>query len=119
MEGGIYMNKNEQVEYQLLEDFREGRKTRKQVALLLGISERSVSRRIRKIREQGISGIKHGNYSRAPLNKISFEIRDQVMKLMKERYFEFNSSHAGELLKKDGLTVSYIKSRALAPVRLI
>ncbi len=108
MEGGIYMNKNEQVEYQLLEDFREGRKTRKQVALLLGITERSVSRRIRKIREQGISGIKHGNYSRAPLNKISFEIRDQVMKLMKERYFDFNISHAGELLKKDGLTVSYM-----------
>jgi DNA-binding Lrp family transcriptional regulator len=78
MEGGIYMNKNEQVEYQLLEDFREGRKTRKQVALLLGISESSVSRRIRKIREQGISGIKHGNYSRAPLNKISFEIRDHL-----------------------------------------
>jgi DNA-binding Lrp family transcriptional regulator len=86
MEGGIYMNKNEQVEYQLLEDFREGRKTRKQVALLLGISERSVSRRIRKIREQGISGIKHGNYSRARL--CSTALRN-LLNLLIRRFFDY------------------------------
>jgi hypothetical protein len=36
MSEGFFMNKNEQVEFEILQDFREGRKTRKQIALLLG-----------------------------------------------------------------------------------
>lgn len=64
MQGGIFMTKNKQVVFELLQDFREGRKSRRQVALLLNISERAVSRRSAKMRDQGMSGTKHGNYNR-------------------------------------------------------
>jgi len=50
MEGGFYMNKTEQVAYQVLEDFRSGRIIRKGAAFLLCVSERSISRRAQKIR---------------------------------------------------------------------
>ena len=103
------MNKTEQVSYEVLEDFREGRKSRKQVASLLGISERSVSRRVRKIRRLGLSGVKHGNFDRSPANKISEAIRREVLSLIESKYFDFNTSHAHELLCKDhGFQISYM-----------
>ena len=64
MRGGLFMNKNEQVAFQILEDFRSGIKTRKQAALLLGVTERAVTRRARRLRLRCLSGIKHGNYHR-------------------------------------------------------
>lgn len=109
MEGGFFMNKNEQVEYEILQDFQYGRKSRKQAAMLLGVSERAVSRRVRKLRESGVSGIKHGNYSRRPCNKIADPIRERVIELMKSTYFDFNVSHAFELLRDHHqISISYM-----------
>ena len=109
MEGGIFMNKSEQVEYQVLEDFRQGRTSRKNAAGLLGISERAVSRRVKKIREHGVSGIKHGNYSRTPVNKIPDPVHREALALMEQKYFDFNTVHAHELLSENhGLEVSYV-----------
>lgn len=108
MEGGIFMNKSEQIELQVLQDFQFGRKSRAEAAMLLGVSERSVSRRVKKIRDKGLSGIKHGNYGRTPINKLSDEDRSRVMALIKEKYFDFNLCHAMELLNKHhNVDVSY------------
>lgn len=109
MEGGFFMTKNEQVEYHILTEFREGRKSRKQAALLLGISERAVSRRVAKLRKSGVSGIKHGNYRRAPVNKVCDQVREDAMQLMKNDYFDFNASHAHEKLRDEhNFDVSYV-----------
>lgn len=103
------MNKNEQVCYQILEDFRIGNKTRKQAALLLGITERAVTRRVKKLRSAGLSGIKHGNYNRTPANKVSDEIKARALELIKTTYFDFNIRHAYELLaEQHGFKVSYM-----------
>lgn len=109
MEGGIFMNKSEQIEYQILEDFRSGRKSRKQAALLLGISERSVTRRTKKIRERGVNGIKHGNFSKTPKNKTPEEIKQAAIKIYQQKYYDFNTAHAYELMVKNHqLPVSYV-----------
>jgi len=109
MESGFFMNKNEQVEFEILSDFQEGRKTRRQAAMLLGVSERAVSRRTKKLREQGLRGIKHGNYAKSPSNKISTSLKDEVLALIKSRYYDFNISHAHELLREEhGFTLSYM-----------
>lgn len=108
MEGGIFMNKNEQVTYQVLEDFRQGRVSRKRAAELIGVSERAISRRVRKIRERGMSGIKHGNYSRSPVNKTAEPLRREALSLIREKYSDFNTSHAHEfLVKEHGFELSY------------
>lgn len=109
MEGGIFMNKTEQVSYQILEDFRQGRLSRAKAASLLEVSERSVSRRSKKIRDKGMEGIKHGNHKRSPTNKTPEGIQRQAMALMEQSYFDFNISHAHELLTKHhGFEISYV-----------
>jgi DNA-binding Lrp family transcriptional regulator len=108
MKGGIFMNKNEQVCLEVLQDFREGRKTRRQAAQLLGISERAVSRRTRKLRELGIEGIKHQNHGRQPLNKLPETIKTQILNLVKATYPDFNIRHLHEKLRDDhAIHVSY------------
>jgi len=59
--GGIFMSKNEAVTLRILEDFRSGLISRKEDATLMGCSERSVTRRVEKIRRRDCVGIKHGN----------------------------------------------------------
>jgi transposase len=109
MEGGFFMNKNEQVEYEILQDFQLGKKSRNQAATLLNISERAVSRRARKLRRQGVSGIKHGNTGRTPSNKRERSERDHVISIFRSKYFDFNIRHAHELMSADeGINVSYV-----------
>ena len=106
--GGIFMFKNEAVALRILEDFRMGVITRKEAADLLECSERSVTRRAKKIRLKGIEGIKHGNYQRSTVNRIDDAKRAQMLLLAKETYFDFNMVHCLEKLKEHhGLSVSY------------
>lgn len=103
------MSKNEQVEFEILNDFREGKKSRKQAAMLLGISERAVTRRATRLRTLGVSGIKHGNYQKAPVNRFPSHLKEQIMALVKSRYFDFNIRHAHELLESDHeIKISYM-----------
>lgn len=106
--GGVFMSKNESVALAVLEDFRSGRITRKEAASILGCSERAVTRRARKLRLKGPEGIKHGNYLKPAVNRINDSIRDQFLRLVRERYFDFNMVHCLEKLKAEhGLSVSY------------
>ena len=109
MEGRLYMNKNEQYEYSVLVDFQEGRKSRKQASALLGISERSVTRRVAKLRKLGISGIKHGNTGKTPANKKKDLIKVEILELVRSKYFDFNVLHIHEMLREQhGFEVSYM-----------
>lgn len=107
-EGGIFMSKNEAVELKVLEDFRLGIISRRQAADILKCTERSITRRVKKIRSKGPEGIKHGNYQKKPVNQIDSSIRDQMLKLAKDTYFDFNMSHCLEMLKeRHSCSVSY------------
>ena len=108
IEGGLYLNKNEQYEYSVLVDFQEGRKSRKQVALILGISERSVSRRVAKHRKNGIHGIKHGNTGKTPSNKKHGYMKVEKMEMIRTKYFDFNVLHLHEELMSQGYQISYM-----------
>lgn len=97
--GGIYLRKNEQVEFQILESYRQGQLTRREAADVLKISERAVTRRAKKVREQGMSGVKHGNYRRPPKNKKEEGFREEIKRLVTLVYYDFNLSHCLEMLK--------------------
>ena len=78
------MSKNEAVAMRVLEDFRTGVISRRQAAELLGCTERSVTRRARKIRLKGVEGIKHGNYQKPAHNQIDERKREAMLKLARE-----------------------------------
>jgi len=93
------MSKKEQIIFGIIEDFRSGKTSRKLTALKLSVSEKTVQRKAKKIREQGISGIKHGNYGKTAHNKVQEAIRQEFVKLYKDKYPDFNFAHALEMMK--------------------
>lgn len=105
---GVFMTKNELVALRILEEFRYGKTSRKDTALLLGCSERAVSRRATKVREKGAGGVKHGNNGREAANQTDGLQRAEMLRLAKEVYFDFNMAHCLEMLReRHSLSTSY------------
>ena len=104
----ITMGANEQFKFAVLDEYRNGRKTRKESAILLGKSERTVDRMVKKIVEKGISALKHGNYRRTPKNKTSDEIREKISNLYVSKYHDFNMTHFHEMLmENESISIGY------------
>lgn len=102
------MGTRELVELGLLEDFRAGRRSRSEVASLLEVSERTVARKIKKLREKGPAGIKHGNYGHIPVNRRVDSEREKAIGLAKTIYAAFNLAHCFEyLVDQHGVTCCY------------
>ena len=95
------MSKNGQFTYQAVSDFLQGKLTRKETSILLQVKERTVTRLARRIEKSGLFGVIHGNRDRVPSNKISDVFKNDVMKLVQEKYFDFNMTHCLEVLKAE------------------
>jgi len=106
--GGLFVSTKDAVALRIIEDFRAGRVSREKAALLLGKSQRTISRMARRVRDGGVSGIKHGNAGRQPANRIGEAEMSAALELAKGKYRDLNLKHCHELLARDhGLTVSY------------
>jgi transposase len=107
-EEGIYMSKNDAVRYQIITEFMNQKLTRKEASTLLQVTERTVTRLAGRIEEKGLFGLVHGNREVTPVNKISSAVRDAVMKVVEEKYYDFNMSHCLEMLKsEENIDVKY------------
>jgi transposase len=69
-----------------------------QAAALLQISERQAWRLLADYRREGAGGLAHGNRERRPVNKLSEELRRQVVELASGKYKGFNHTHLTEKL---------------------
>lgn len=102
------MSKNDQFKYSIIEGYRRGDYSRKEAAEILGVSEKSVQRWCRSVRENGLLGIKHGNCGRSPSNRYDEALEREVTRLVKELYYDFNIAHAREMVaKRHGIKVCY------------
>lgn len=70
-EYGVVMSRQDIFELEQIEKFITGKITRTETATLLLTTERTVSRKVRKVEKQGLLGVKHGNTGRRPINKKS------------------------------------------------
>jgi len=108
------MGVNEQFKFVVLEEYRSGRKSRKEAAILLGRSERTIDRMLKMITEEGIIGLKHGNHNRPPKNKTPEELREKISALYSGKYYDFNMTHFREmLLANESLPIGYQSLRRL------
>lgn len=106
--GGIYLSKNQQFTYAIVEDFRRGDLSRKKAAEILGVSEKTIQRIAKRIREQGLAGMQHGNTGNTPKNKISSDLSTEVVNLVRDHYFDFNLTHAKEMIEaRHDIKLSY------------
>lgn len=105
---GILISKKEQFRYLTLSNFLHGKMSRLETAELLQVTERTVSRLARRIEKKSFLGVTHGNRGSKPSNKLDENFRSQVMKLVEDRYFDFNMTHCLEKLKDEhAIEVSY------------
>lgn len=79
----------------------DGRLTVAEAAHVLALSERQVYRSLAAAREQGLTGLVHGNRGRAPWNKADEALWARVLRLVQKRYTEVNDQHLCELLERE------------------
>jgi hypothetical protein len=97
----IIMGANEQFKFSVLEDYREGRKSRRDASILLNKSERTIDRMAKKISDKGLLGLVHGNKGRVPINKTPQDLLAAVAGLVQSKYFDFNMTHCLEKLSEN------------------
>ena len=108
------MGAKEQFEFSILEDYREGKKSRLEASIILGKSERTTDRMLKKVFDKGLVGLKHGNIGKEPVNKATQTSRDKISELVKSKYFDFNMTHCREMLiEHEEIKVSYQALRRL------
>ena len=85
------------------------KRTGKEASKILELSERQIWRLVKKIKENGREGIKHGNCNKPSKNKIPQETIDKIIKLKNSYDYEkANFSHFRELLEeKEKIKISY------------
>ena len=87
----------------------DGIRTGKEASEVLNLSERQIWRLVKKVKEKGIEGIKHGNCNRSPKNKIPIETVNKIVELKKSHNYEdANFCHFRDLLEeRENIKVSY------------
>lgn len=98
---GWFVAKNDLSTYSVIEDFIQGRITRETAAMILGRSERQVSRLATQVRKNGLPRVFHKNRGRDPHNKTDQFTKRKVVNLAKEKYFDFNTAHAHEKIREE------------------
>lgn len=110
--GGLFMSERQIEVFHVVSQFREGKLSRKEAARKLGLSERTVQRKSKRVRESGAKGITHGNKYSRPANQKAEMFREHAVLLYKAKYYDFSMYHAWEeLTANHGLSVSYATFR--------
>ena len=94
MDGSLVVSIQDEVRFSVIKEFLAGRVSRGEAAKDLGITERAVTKAARKVREHGLRGAIHGNRGRKPANKLDELSRLRILKLKKEKYYDFSVLHA-------------------------
>ena len=108
MEGTIAMSKTDQFKWRIIEDYRSGRVSRKEAATLLNVSEKTIQRLSKRIREKGLGGLLHQNRKRRPPNASDELLKARCLELASTLYYDFNCTHCLEMLRsRHSIEVSY------------
>src|ERR1700690_2463157 len=85
-----------------------------EVAMFLGLSERSVWRLRARFPGEGPAALVHGNRGRASSRRIDETTRARVLALARTRYAGVNDTHLAELLaEREGIDLSRVTVRRI------
>ena len=87
---GVYMSSKDQEVYRLCQEVINGKLTIKELSILIPKSYRQCQRLVKKVKNQGMIGVKHGNFGNTPHNKTSLEVELDIKNLLKNDYYDFN-----------------------------
>ena len=95
------MNSKAQLTVDIIAKVAERKMTIANAAKLLNKSKRTIERYLQRYRQLGIQFVIHGNTGHEPVNKIPNSLKHQVQKLIREKYYDVNLLHLGELLNSN------------------
>lgn len=103
----LVMNSAEKLKCDVILKLTQNKINRRQAQQILGKSESTIRRYLRKYEKQGIGFVKHGNYRKKPVRRISDEIKNQVYELVRTKYYDLNCTHLQEkLAQTEGFAIS-------------
>jgi transposase len=94
----VTLTMKEQHKLKMVIDYEAGKVHAQRAAELLGISKRQFRRLVAAYRRRGIAALAHGNRGRQPANRISEQVRQEILRLAKETYQDYNDCHFTEEL---------------------
>jgi len=78
-----------------------------EAAEVLGISERQFRRKVKRVREQGDSGIIHQSRGRQSTRRIKEQDQQKILKIYQKKYWDYGATLASEKLEeKDEIKIS-------------
>lgn len=95
----VILTMDEQKKYDIIKKLVDTNGNKKRAALKLGCTERNVNRLIIIFKKKGKAGFIHKNRGKEPANKITDELKNQIVLLYQGKYFGSNFKHFTELLK--------------------
>ena len=81
--------------------YLDGKVTAPEAAGELTVSERQFRRYVSAYRMKGAIGLLHGNRGKTSSRRIPDNVREQVQKLMRDGYSEYNTSHIRDALEEE------------------
>ena len=73
----------EQHKLKMVVDYEAGKVHAQRAAELLGITKRHFRRLVAAYRKRGVAALAHGNRGRTPANRISEQVREEIVQLAK------------------------------------
>ena len=94
----IDLTMDEPKKYEVIKRMVDEGGNKDRAALTLGITKRHLNRLIRAYKEKGKAAFSHGNKGRKPVTTISDSVRNDVVTLYNNKYYDANFVHFTELL---------------------
>lgn len=102
------LSMNESLKYTTIKDLVENKINRERAEVLLGLKKRRINQLVSIYNTRGIEGFEHGNVGKSPVNKIPIEVKEKIISLRKEEFYDFNYLHALEFIKDEyDINISY------------
>lgn len=103
----VVLRMNEQYKYVIIKKLVDTNGNKKNAALKLNCSVRTINRLIKVYKNEGKKGFVHKNRNRKPSTTISNEVKQRVIDLYRTKYYGSNFTHFSELLLKyENISVS-------------
>ena len=103
----VILRMNEQYKYEVIKKLVESDGNKKNAAIKLNCSLRTINRLISKYKSKGKLGFVHKNRDRKPAISFSADVKADVIDLYKKKYSDANLLHFSQLLlKHEGIKIS-------------
>src|SRR4030042_1804246 len=110
----ILMGQKQLQRWHLMKMVEVGKITLREAGERIGVSYRQAERVGGGIRERGMKGLVHGNRGRPSNNRLKEFLREKVLALSKEVYWDFNDTHFTEKLREgEGIDLNREAGRKL------